>query len=139
MWQAVSQWLFSETAQVGPRTVQIDRRLGVGGFSTVYLVHDVDSMEPMALKRMLCIDEEHCARAQREIRLQRSLRHPHILPLEASEMTDMGAGQAQFDLLFPYYANGTLEDVLDRCVRDNNVGGGTCPCPCVCLPPAASL
>lgn len=116
MFQTIRDWIFPERIVIGPRTVQIDRQVSEGGFSIVYLVHDADTNEVLALKRMLCIDGESRDRARAEVRLQRSLNHPNLLRLEGSAATTLETGVYRVDMLFPYFRRGTLDEALDRCV-----------------------
>jgi serine/threonine-protein kinase len=89
---------------------QVERQIGRGRSSTVYLAQDVKHRRPVALKVLhreatSSLDGQRFAR---ELLLLARLRHPHILPLYDS-------GQAG-DLLFyvtPYVEGGSLRARLD--------------------------
>ncbi|MBX5457771.1 MAG: protein kinase, partial [Thermogemmatispora sp.] len=90
------------------------RRLGRGGFSTVYLARHLilQSRPPVALKRLFTpLDSpEIRARFIEEARLLEELHHPHILPL-----VDAGIDEEGFPYLVTLYAaGGSLRDRLRR-------------------------
>nr|BBH95991.1 hypothetical protein KTA_41900 [Thermogemmatispora argillosa] len=90
------------------------RRLGRGGFSTVYLARHLilQSRPPVALKRLLTPLDSPRARSLflEEARLLEELRHPHILPL-----IDAGIDDEGFPYLVTLYAaGGSLRDRLRR-------------------------
>jgi serine/threonine-protein kinase len=61
----------------------IERELGRGGMSVVFLARDIRHDRPVAIKvfRADVADASGAERFQREIRLLARLQHPHILPL----------------------------------------------------------
>src|SRR6476661_10446172 len=61
----------------------IERELGRGGMSVVFLARDIRHERPVAIKvfRADVADASGAERFQREIRLLARLQHPHILPL----------------------------------------------------------
>ncbi|MGH7696094.1 MAG: protein kinase domain-containing protein, partial [Gemmatimonadaceae bacterium] len=90
---------------------RVERELGSGGMSTVYLAHDVRHDRKVALKVLLpdlaaTIGTE---RFLREVRITASLSHPHILPLLDSDEVD-----GQLFYVMPYAEEGTLRDRLRR-------------------------
>jgi tRNA A-37 threonylcarbamoyl transferase component Bud32 len=90
------------------------RRLGRGGFSTVYLARHLilQSRPPVALKRLLTPLDSPRARSLfiDEARLLEQLRHPHILPL-----IDAGIDDEGFPYLVTLYAaGGSLRARLQR-------------------------
>ncbi|TMM03317.1 MAG: serine/threonine protein kinase, partial [Actinobacteria bacterium] len=57
------------------------RRLGSGGFGTVWLAHDERLDRPVAVKRVLTADAEQAERARREALVAARLSHPGIVAL----------------------------------------------------------
>jgi serine/threonine protein kinase len=93
---------------------ELIRRLGRGGFSTVYLVrHRIFSNRPpVALKRLQTTLESEEARARfiEEARLLEQLRHPHILPLVDAGIDVDGSPY----LVTAYASGGSLRERLRR-------------------------
>ncbi|WP_376796791.1 protein kinase [Thermogemmatispora sp.] len=90
------------------------RRLGRGGFSTVYLARHLilQSRPPVALKRLLTPLDSPRARSLfiEEARLLEQLRHPHILPLVDAGIDEEGCPY----LVTLYAAGGSLRERLRR-------------------------
>lgn len=94
---------------------RVERELGSGGMSTVYLAHDVRHDRPVAIK---ILDRELATavgpeRFLAEIRTTASLQHAHILPLLDSGETD---GTVYY--VMPY-VNG--ESLRQRLVRERQL------------------
>lgn len=89
----------------------IERELGRGATSVVYLADDIELGQRVALKvlRPELTEGIPAERFLRETRLTGELRHPHIVPLLAS---GTAAGRLYFAL--PYMDGGTLRDRLSR-------------------------
>jgi serine/threonine-protein kinase len=90
---------------------RVERELGRGGMSTVYLAHDLKHDRPVALKRLrpelaAVLGPE---RFEREIRLAARLQHPHILPIH-----DSGVAAGQLWCTMPFVEGESLRDRLDR-------------------------
>ncbi len=89
----------------------IERELGRGGMSTVYLAHDLKHDRRVAVK--LLSDDAHAAigaqRFTQEIRVTAQLQHPHILPLLDSDQTDRITYY-----VMPYVEGESLRDRLTR-------------------------
>ncbi len=89
----------------------IDRELGRGGMSTVFLAEDRKHHRPVAIKVLLpeisyALGGE---RFLREIELAASLSHPHILPLH-----DSGDADGILYYVMPFVDGETLRERLDR-------------------------
>jgi serine/threonine-protein kinase len=89
----------------------IERELGRGGMSTVYLAHDVRHDRRVALK---VLNSELAAtlgaeRFLREIRFAARLQHPHILPLY-----DSGEVESTLYYVMPYVEGESLRARLTR-------------------------
>eukprot|EP00798_Chlamydomonas_sp_ICE-L_P001707 gene1707-33113_t len=77
---------------IGDRQFRILRQLGEGGYSYVYLATEVPNSasdsssraqgnQEYAIKKIQAPSPEALRNAQREVQLQRSFSHPHVLPL----------------------------------------------------------
>src|SRR5665647_1137609 len=89
----------------------IDRELGRGGMSTVYLAQDAKHERLVALK---VLHPDLAAtlgpdRFLREIKLAARLNHPHILPLH-----DSGEAAGFLFYVMPYVEGESLRERLDR-------------------------
>ncbi len=101
------------TLRIGSRLdkYQIQKRLGEGGFATVYGAHDLVEDRKVALK---IPDSRHLSNAQslddmhREVRIMAQMDHPNILPLKDARFID-----GHFVMVFPL-AEETLADRLTR-------------------------
>ena len=90
---------------------RVDRELGVGGMSTVYLAHDVKHGRDVAVKVLRPDLAESIGRARflREIQLAARLNHPHILPLH-----DSGEADGFLFFVMPLMQGQTLRDRLQQ-------------------------
>ncbi|HXY20135.1 MAG TPA: protein kinase [Gemmatimonadales bacterium] len=89
----------------------IERELGAGGMSRVYLARDLKHDRPVAIK---VLRPEIAAglgpeRFVREIRVAAQLQHPHILPLY-----DSGRAGGVLYYVAPYVEGESLQEVLRR-------------------------
>ncbi|HSB54056.1 MAG TPA: serine/threonine-protein kinase, partial [Gemmatimonadales bacterium] len=93
----------------------VERELGKGGMSVVYLARDLRHDRPVALKVLqgrLLTSREHAERFLREIRFAAQLTHPHILPLYDSGEIPAPEGGPVLYYVMPYVAGGSLRDRL---------------------------
>ena len=93
------------------RAYAIDRELGRGGMSAVFLAQDVRHDRAVAIK---VLHPELAAslgpeRFLQEIRLAARLNHPHILPL-----FDSGDAKGLLYYVMPYVEGESLRERLDR-------------------------
>ena len=89
----------------------IEREIGRGGTSTVYLARDVRHERPVALKVLApalgaALSAE---RFLREIRVTAALQHPHVLPL-----FDSGEAAGRLYYVMPYVEGQSLRERLRR-------------------------
>ena len=92
---------------------RINRQIGQGGMSTVFVATDLSLGTPVVLKRVTAHGQAR-ARMLREARVLSELRHDHIAQVSAFiEQGDYGY------LAVEYLAGGSLED---RLARDGRVG-----------------
>ena len=85
------------------------KRLRRGGMSEVFLAFDEQEQRQVALKIVMNSDAECIKRLQREVRILRTLSHPHILPL-----LDDGIFDSYYYLVMPYMQGGNLRERLAR-------------------------
>jgi len=93
----------------------VEREIGRGGMSVVYLAHDRRHDRPVALKVLrsgLLTSREHADRFLREIRFAAQLTHPHILPLYDSGEIPDPAGIPLLFYVMPMVVGGSLRDRL---------------------------
>jgi serine/threonine protein kinase len=89
---------------------EVERELGRGGMSTVFLARDLRHERPVALK-VLRPDLASAVGSERflqEIKLTASLNHPHILPL-----LDSGSLDGVVYYVMPFVTGGSLRDRLE--------------------------
>ncbi len=116
---AVSLKIFSDDSssapalRVGSRLdkYRILRRLGEGGFATVYAALDLVEDRKVALKipdNRYIANEQSLDDMQREVRIMARLEHPSVLPLKDARMIN-----GHFVIVFPL-GEETLADRLER-------------------------
>jgi serine/threonine kinase 16 len=99
-----------QTIKVNNKTYTIQRKLGEGGFSFVYLVRG--SSDSYALKRIRIALPEHEDRLKGEIE-SHSVISPYIIKLVDYEIVMDGRRMVEGLLLLPFYAGGTVQDLID--------------------------
>src|SRR5215472_3253401 len=87
----------------------LQRRLGRGGMSEVYLATDESTRQDVAIKLVSRSHAEYSERFRHEIETMRKLTHRHILPV-----LDSGEHGPWHYLVTPYIRQGTLHDRLRR-------------------------
>ncbi len=84
------------TLKINGRQYKVDKLLGEGGFSFVYLIHDTSLGQLFALKKMLVTTgQEGVQQAMREVEMMRRFRHPNIIKLldSAVQQDESGDGK----------------------------------------------
>jgi len=104
---------------------RIERRLGQGGMSVVYLAEDPRVGRRVALKTVpLLAGERRLARFEREIRAAAGLQHPGFVPI-----FDVGVADGRPFFTMEYVEGVTLADVVEglgaRGVPFEEITGGT--------------
>ena len=96
------------TTVIGGRYA-VERQLGYGATSTVYLCRDRQTVNLVAVKvlRPELAESLGADRFLREIRLTAGLEHPNIVPV-----IDSGADGSTLYCVLPYMEGGTLRDML---------------------------
>jgi serine/threonine-protein kinase len=92
------------------------RELGHGGMATVVLARDLRHNRAVAIKVLdpVLAGTLGLERFLREIQIDASLTHPHILPLHDSGALDLGSGQSVPYFVMPYVEGESLRDRLRR-------------------------
>ncbi len=91
---------------------RIERRLGEGRISRVYLAQDPEIDRPVAVKVLrnrLALDSHSRTQFIREARVVASLEHPCIIPVY-----DIGEYEGQLFIVMPFMANGSLADRMSK-------------------------
>jgi serine/threonine protein kinase len=93
---------------------RLDRLLGRGGMSEVWLAHDLELERPVAVK--LLASAGTATRFEREARSAASLSHPNIVGV-----FDYGQFEGRPYLVLEYVSGGTLAERLSAPLRDEEV------------------
>jgi serine/threonine kinase 16 len=99
---------------INSRKFVVERLVGEGGFSYVYLVRDPYTSEQYAVKKTLCQTEESLEAARKEVQVMKNTRHNNVLQLLDSEVraSKKTADASEVLVLLPFYKKGTLYDLL---------------------------
>ena len=81
----------------GPARFRLVRRLGAGGFGSVWLAHDARLQSTVALKAALVRDAGTEERIRREARALATVRHPHCVRIHDLVPADCDPGLAGLD------------------------------------------
>nr|XP_019042256.1 NAK protein kinase [Kwoniella bestiolae CBS 10118]OCF21186.1 NAK protein kinase [Kwoniella bestiolae CBS 10118] len=102
------------TLKINGRQYKIEKLLGEGGFSFVYLIRDLSSDRLYALKKILITSgQEGVKEAMREVEAYRRFRHPNIIKILDSAVVQDEGGEGKIIYLFlPYYSRGNLQDAM---------------------------
>ncbi|KAJ7018800.1 other/NAK protein kinase [Mycena alexandri] len=121
---ALSSCLCQQSAKVkiNGRTFKINKVLGEGGFSFVYLAQDEHSGRQFALKKIRCpTGAEGVKEAMREVEAYRRFKHPNIIRILDSAVVQDPDGDGKIVYLFlPLYKRGNIQDAINA-----NVVNGT--------------
>ncbi|CAK0910710.1 unnamed protein product [Prorocentrum cordatum] len=100
---------------IGGRSVAEVRRLGEGGFASVWLVQDTATSESFALKKISCPDRKSFEKGLREAELLEWLpRHPNVVGFSGSGVCDGPSAQVkEVLLLLELCSGGHLLDLLE--------------------------
>ncbi|XP_015114822.1 serine/threonine-protein kinase 16 [Diachasma alloeum] len=113
-----------ETITVNSTKYRVLEHLGEGGFSTVYLVEDIESHKKYAIKKIVCHGPEDQHAAAKEIECHSMLKHPNIIPLIDSAQNGLADplinSTGEVLLVLPYYHRGTLAHELERRSKNSN-------------------
>jgi DNA-binding response OmpR family regulator len=102
-----------ETGEIIAGRYQIRRELGSGGMGTVFLAHDKELGEDVALKvlqsAMLAEDPLRLERLRTEIKLARKITHPNVV-----RSHDIGESMGTHYITMEYIRGVTLAQVIER-------------------------
>ncbi|KAJ6624069.1 Pkinase-domain-containing protein [Mycena sp. CBHHK59/15] len=121
---ALSSCLCQQSAKVkiNGRTFKINKVLGEGGFSFVYLAQDEHSGRQFALKKIRCpTGTEGVKEAMREVEAYRRFKHPNIIRILDSAVVQDPDGEGKIVYLFlPLYKRGNIQDAINANVVNGN-------------------
>ncbi|WWC61092.1 uncharacterized protein I303_103670 [Kwoniella dejecticola CBS 10117] len=105
------------TLKINGRSYKIEKLLGEGGFSFVYLIRDLSSGRLYALKKILITSgQEGVKEAMREVEAYRRFRHPNIIRILDSAVVQDDGGEGKII----YLCHGVF-----ICVRQQNARAQT--------------
>jgi serine/threonine protein kinase len=107
--------LRTESILLNHRTLVVEKQLGEGGYSFVYLVRDKATGGKFALKKIQAEYPDHVTMLKTEIQTYNKVNHRNILKLIDSKV-EQGAITFGY-LLLPLYKNGTIQDLIDKSER----------------------
>nr|ODN77320.1 NAK protein kinase [Cryptococcus depauperatus CBS 7841] len=109
-----SQLRKDATLKINGRQYKVEKLLGEGGFSFVYLVRDLSSDRLYALKKILVTSgQEGVKEAMREVEAYRRFQHPNIIRILGSAVVQDESGEGTIIYLFlPYYSRGNLQNAM---------------------------
>ncbi|CAI4052746.1 hypothetical protein SKDZ_16G0410 [Saccharomyces kudriavzevii ZP591] len=116
---------FSDTTiRVNDRRYKIQRLLGEGGMSFVYLVqllkgslsmeNSVATAELYALKKIICPSVENISNGMREIENYKRFQSPYVIQSIDSQVMQEKDGSKTIYIILPYYSLGSLQDSINR-------------------------
>lgn len=95
------------------RKLVIQRTLGEGGFSFVYLVKDKSDGRLYALKHIRVQLPEHAKQLSNEIETHAKVNSPNVIKLIDSKIVSKMGKVVSGYLLLPYYPHGTVQDMIN--------------------------
>ncbi|ODO11615.1 hypothetical protein I350_00397 [Cryptococcus amylolentus CBS 6273] len=110
------------TLKINGRSYKIEKLLGEGGFSFVYLIRDLSSDRLYALKKILVTSgQDGVKEAMREVEAYRRFRHPNIIRILDSAVVQEESGEGKIIYLFlPYFSRGNLQDAMNTAAVTGN-------------------
>jgi len=93
----------------------LQKELAKGGYAVVYLVHDVFTGEPYAIKRIKILSKREKERVMKEIEiLSKFNKHPHISKMFDYEVILSPDNTEEVFILLEYYPQGNLWDYIQK-------------------------
>lgn len=110
--------------KINDNSFTIDKLLGEGGFSYVYLVHSKDSSK-YALKKIRCglgiESKDKLKIAIKEVQNYKEFKSPFIIHSIDDAIIQDVDGSKIFYILLPYFENGSLQDLINSNDLDNTI------------------
>jgi serine/threonine kinase 16 len=106
--------LHTKEIKLNSRILVVERQLGEGGFSFVYLVRDKKDGSKYALKRINTQLEEQAELLKTEIEAHKAVNSPHVLKLIDSRILNINGRVSEGLLLLPFYNKGTVQDLIEK-------------------------
>ncbi|KAI9295818.1 putative serine/threonine-protein kinase [Neoconidiobolus thromboides FSU 785] len=106
---------------VNNKSFRVLKLLGEGGFSTVYLVRDMESGNLYAVKKIFCAksDPEAFQVAFREVEINKLFVHNNIAKVLDVCVDNQEDGSRIVYIFFDYYQNGSLQDLIENNTKNN--------------------
>lgn len=115
-WWRCSLFRRDATLKINGRNYTIEKLLGEGGFSFVYLVRDMSSGRSYALKKiMVTTGQEGIKDVMREVEAYRRFRHPNIIKILDFSVVQDEAGEGKI-IYLSVAAGLKLESMLTMAV-----------------------
>lgn len=112
------------TIRVNDKRYRIQRLLGEGGMSFVYLVrlsknsliidNGIATPELYALKKIICPSVEGISNGMREIENYKRFQSPYVIKSIDSQVMQEKDGSKTIYIVLPYYSLGSLQDSINR-------------------------
>ncbi|KAK9467613.1 kinase-like domain-containing protein [Lipomyces arxii] len=113
----------SPAININNRSFKIQRLLGEGGFSYVYLVQ-ASNGELFALKKIRCLfGAESLPNAMKEIESYKIFSDQHIINIIDSSVVQERDGSKTVYILLPYFRRGNLQDTINSNLINNHYYG----------------
>ena len=111
-----------EEGQLLLERYRVVRKIGAGGFSTVFLVEDIAVDDRLILKLLsyhLTLDESSMARFVQELKLARKISHPNVIRIH--DLLELGEARAISMEYFPGRDLGRILDDIGKLGADRGV------------------
>lgn len=108
--------------KLNKKSFRVLKLLGEGGFSSVYLVRDVETSKTYAVKKIYCSknDPESFQTAFREVEVHKQFVHPNIAKVLDVCVTNQDDGSRIVYIFFDYFKKGSLHDLIAENVVSKN-------------------
>ncbi|KAG0680436.1 hypothetical protein C6P42_004954 [Pichia californica] len=95
--------------------------LGEGSYSIVYLVESRYNKNLYALKKIRTISSASTQKALNEVSYYKQFKSPYIISaIDSSSIQELDGSRSIY-ILLPYFSNGSLQDLINSTIFDNNL------------------